>query len=211
MKQRLACLALFTILGFAATAPAETLTPVYYPAVFDSSGKFLGHVLSYDAHSFYLLFKLSSGETVTLRVAQGNNTVYFSPTGLTWIIGALYYASSNCTGQAYVDNTLDAVERRAVVGPGNVLYVSGTGAQPPSVNSFYSQGACVEAPNQGLGAATWLPVNPTLNLDTAFKTPFTVANAPIQNVPATNTWFNLALAITLVAIGLFVSRFALKA
>src|SRR5712691_6789216 len=80
-----------------------TLTPVSNPAVFDSRGTFMGHVLSYgsDVSSpfvpqpvAYLIFKVNDTDNVILKIQKPLN----GP--LTWVTGPLYYATNNCSGQA---------------------------------------------------------------------------------------------------------------
>ena len=200
---RLAVAALIVSFGMAAVAGAETLTPYSNPAAYDSSGKFMGHLLGYDGSSLYLLFKLSSGEDITLAVRKSNGN-------LTWATGLLWYTSNDCSGPAYLGGAFaNALDRYSAVGPGNVLYVSGHDTVLTSIGSIYAGGVCSQRVLPS--SYGYILMNPTVSLDSVFQPPFKIDNASIQGVPAMNRWVIVSLALTLAALGLLVSRLALKA
>jgi len=178
---------------------ADPIVPYDNPVLRDHNGKFMGHILSFQPsfESYYLMFGVGSNENTILQIDK-------EASGLTWASGPLFFASTDCTGQAFVFDHGEPVERVGRVGAGNVLYLSGTGPAAPSVfNSIYANHAC-QASSQP-GSSDYDPANPFVNLDTVFQVPFKAADAA-QAAPAMSSEVMILLAIVLAAAGLFAVR-----
>ncbi|MEM8501235.1 MAG: hypothetical protein AAF542_24690 [Pseudomonadota bacterium] len=94
--------------------------------------------------------------------------------------GSLYFATSDCTGTAYVPSSNGVFADVAVQSPGNTLYIADQGIQPGPVDV----GSFIANPHSGVSNAgtclttnftiTGLPATASIDLNTLYTPPFRV-------------------------------------
>lgn len=175
MAQIIAVSVAFMVLLLASEATAQRV--VDEATLVDANGKQIGtlHVSSRDDDPFVLI-ELDDHSIVHVAASPGG----FAVASNTYI----YWASADCSGQAYAYVRQGLLVPPAPVGPpGATLYQSGSSTSTVQVYSTVAPGgtggcqSCAMALSCPTGPAPLVPLTPVVDLNTLFTPPFHVVAA----------------------------------
>jgi hypothetical protein len=166
----------------------------------DATGQILGPVMDYRfvigaPATGFAAFSVVVGGKVAILQANRNKIIGGG------LDGAVYFATTDCSGQAYIDwDPSWITPPSSIGGPLNTVYVGDVSpvVVHPNLQSFYNQagGACITE----TFADAVAPVTPVGTLPAV--PPFSLVPGPAATVPAVNTWALVALGLILASAAL---------